>query len=66
MLDDIEIELDLVEKEIQMADNRNQIKKMRQLMKMKKTLQREYQRIKYNIRIGKDIIPSTSYLPSKD
>jgi ribonuclease HII len=63
MMDDIEIELELVEKEIQMADSRNQVKKMRQLMKMKKTLQREYQRIKYNIRIGKDIIPSTSYLP---
>lgn len=66
MLDDIEIELELLEKEIQMADSRNQIKKMRQLMKMKKNLQREYQRIKYNIRIGKDIIPSGSYLPSKD
>ena len=65
MLDDIEIELELVEKEIQMADNRNQIKKLRQLMKMKKTLQREYQRIKFNIRIGKDIIPSNSYLPEK-
>ena len=66
MLDDISIELELLDKEIQMADSRNQIKKMRQLMKMKKTLQREYQRIKYNIRVGKDFIPSTSYLPEKD
>ena len=63
MMDDIEIELELVEKEIQMADSRNQIKKMRELMKMKKNLQREYQRIHYNIRLGKDIVPSGSYLP---
>lgn len=66
MLDDIEIELELLDKEINMADSRNQIKKMRQLMKMKTQLQREYQRIKYNIRLGKDIIPSSTYIPKKD
>lgn len=66
MLDDIEIELELLDKEIGMADSRNQIKKMRQLMKMKTQLQREYQRIKYNIRLGKDIIPSSSYIPKKE
>ena len=64
LMDDIEIELELVEKEIQMADSRNQVKKLRQLMKMKKQLQREYQRIKYNIRLGKDIIPSSAYVPN--
>lgn len=66
MLDDIEIELELLDKEIGMADSRNQIKKMRQLMKMKTQLQREYQRIKYNIRLGKDIIPSSTYIPKKE
>ena len=66
MLDDIEIELELLDKEISMADSRNQIKKMRQLMKMKTQLQREYQRIKYNIRLGKDIIPSSTYIPKKE
>ena len=29
-------------------------------MMQKKNLQRQYQRIKYNIRIGKDLIPGSS------
>ena len=34
------------------------MKKYRALLQYKKDLQRQYQRIKYNIRIGKDIISS--------
>lgn len=60
LLDELEVELEMIEKEIQNADNKNQLKKERALMMQKKNLQRQYQRIKYNIRIGKDIIPDSS------
>lgn len=60
LLDDIEVELDVLEKEISLAESRNQMNKYRALMKYKKDLQRQYQRIKYNIRIGKDILPDSS------
>ena len=60
MLDEIEIELDVVEKEISLAESRNQIKKYRDLLRYKKELQRQYQRIRYNVRVGKDILPSSS------
>lgn len=60
LLDELEVELEMIEKEIQNADNKNQLKKERALMMQKKNLQRQYQRIKYNIRIGKDLIPGSS------
>ena len=57
LLDDIEIELKVIDKEIGMAESDNNTKKMRALMKEQRNLQRQYQRIKYNIRVGKDLIP---------
>ena len=60
LLDDIEVELDVVEKEISLAESRNQMNKYRQLQKYKKELQRQYQRIKYNVRVGKDILPGST------
>ena len=60
LLDDIEVELDVVEKEINLAESRNQINRYRALQKYKKDLQRQYQRIKYNVRIGKDILPGST------
>ena len=60
LLDEIETELDVVDKELAIADSNNQINKYRELLKYKKNLQRQYQRIKYNIRIGKDILPGSS------
>lgn len=60
LLDDIETELEVLEKEIQIADSKNQMKKLRALMRTKKDLQRQYQRIKYNTRIGKDLLPSST------
>lgn len=62
MYDDIMIELRLVEKEIQLADSKDEINKMRALMRTKKELERQAARIKYNARIGKDIIPGGSYV----
>nr|DAG94170.1 MAG TPA: hypothetical protein [Herelleviridae sp.] len=60
LLDEIETELEVVDKEISMAESKNQIKKYRALLKYKKDLQRQYQRIKYNVRVGKDILPNSA------
>lgn len=60
LLDDIEVELEVVDKEIQNAESKNQMKKYRALLKYKKDLQRQYQRIKYNVRIGKDIMAGST------
>ena len=60
LLDEIETELQVVDKEISMAESKNQMKKYRTLLKYKKDLQRQYQRIRYNIRVGKDILPGSA------
>jgi hypothetical protein len=60
LLDDIEIELDVLDKEIANAESQNQMKKLRALLKYKKDLQRQYQRIRYNVRIGKDLLPDST------
>ena len=62
MFDDIQVEIQLMEKEIQMADQKDQVKKMRQLMRMKKELERTAARIKYNEKIGRDFIPGGHYI----
>lgn len=59
LLDEIETEIEVVDKEISMADSNNQIKKYRALLQYKKELQRQYQRIRYNLRVGKEILPSS-------
>lgn len=60
LLDEIETELDVVDKELAIADSNNEIKKYRALLQYKKDLQRQYQRIRYNIRVGKDILPDSA------
>jgi len=60
LLDDIEIEIEMLDKEISLAESQNKMKKLRVLMRTKKDLQRQYQRIKYGIRVGKDILPSSN------
>ena len=66
LLDDIAVELQVIDKEIQMAESKDQTKKLRELLRTKKELQRQYQRIRYNSRIGKDLLPSTTGLNSND
>lgn len=67
LLDEIDTELEVVEKEISNAESKNQMKKYRALLKYKKDLQRQYQRIKYNVKVGKDILPdSTTGLKNND
>ena len=52
LLDEIDIELDVVEKELANAESRNQIKRYRTLLVHKKKLQRERSRIKYRIKFN--------------
>jgi hypothetical protein len=55
MYDDIMIELKIVEKEIQMAEDHNQIKKLRELMRIQKELERQATRIKLGNKAGRKI-----------
>ena len=67
LLDEIETELDVVDKELAIAESNNEINKYRALLQYKKNLQRQYQRIRYNIRVGKDILPgSAAGIPHHD
>lgn len=60
LLDEIDTELEVLEEEISNAKSKNNTKKLRKLLQYKKDLQRQYQRIKYNVRIGKDLLPGSS------
>lgn len=51
LLDEIETELDVVDKEISMAEREEDMKRYRALLQYKKNLQRQYQRIRYNVKI---------------
>lgn len=52
LMDEIDIELKVVEKELQMAESNNDTKKLRALMQYQKRLQRESQRLKYNMKVN--------------
>ena len=64
LLDELEVEMEVIDKEIELAQNKNQIKRYRQLLQYKKKCQREYQRIKYNIKAKQDV-PFSSELGVK-
>ena len=51
LLDEIETELEVVDKEISMAEREEDMKRYRALLQYKKNLQRQYQRIRYNVKI---------------
>jgi hypothetical protein len=55
ILDEIETEIEVIEKEMAIAESNNQLKKYRTLLRYKKELQRTYQRIKYNVKISKNL-----------
>lgn len=52
LMDEVDIELKVVEKEISIAENNNDMKKLRDLMQYQKRLQRESQRLKYNMKVN--------------
>ena len=47
LMDEIEIELKALDKEIELADKEDDLDKYRKLLRMQKKLQHEYQRIRY-------------------
>ena len=51
ILDDIEIELDMCERYIKLAEEKNDMKAIRNLMQTKRALQRQQQRLKYNMAV---------------
>lgn len=55
LLDEIDIELKALEKEIQMAEDSRNMKKYRTLLMYQKKLQRERQRIRYNLKTGQQL-----------
>lgn len=60
MLDEIDIELQVLDREIQRAENGGSSKKYRELLTYQKKLQREKQRIKYNIKLTDSNRPDAS------
>lgn len=50
ILDEIEIQLNIVDKKIQLAESNNDMRSLEQLLKIQKKLKREEQRIKYKMR----------------
>lgn len=53
LLDEIETEIEVVDKEIAMAERDEDMKKYRALLQYKKNLQRQYQRIRFNAKLGR-------------
>ena len=51
ILDDIEVELEFCDKQLRLAEERNDMKALRQIMQIKRNLQRQQQRIKYNMAV---------------
>lgn len=51
VIDEIEIELEMCEKYIQIAETKNDMKALRQLLTTKKELQRQLQRVKYKMQV---------------
>lgn len=58
--DEIETELKVVDKQLQLADNDGDIKQYRFLLQYQKKLERERQRIKYGMKVHGRDIPSSS------
>ncbi len=65
MLDELDVELEVCERELSKADANGQVKKARAIMMRKKKLQREMARIKYHIK-DDSIIRPAEVLPDKD
>ena len=60
LLDEIDIELKVVSKEIQKAEDKGDTKNYRKLLTYQKKLQREHQRIKYRLKGGNKNLPDIS------
>lgn len=63
--DEIETELKVIEKEIEIANNDGNMKKYRVLLQYQKRLERERQRIKYGIKVKGRDLPNAQYSTGK-
>ena len=57
VLDEIEIELKMVEKYLNIAESKNDMKATRNILQTKRSLQRQKQRINYNMGIAFENVP---------
>ena len=64
LLDELEIELTVINKQVEQAEGENNPKKLRALMKTQKELERQYQRLKLGNRISKNLKSSTTGTPN--
>ena len=64
LLDEIEVELQVVNKELQRAENNDDMKKYRQLLTYQKRLKKEDFKLRYNLsrKMGKDYITKSSVM----
>ena len=65
MLDELDVELEICERELQKADANGQVKKARAILTRKKKLQREMARIKYHIK-DDSLIKPAEILPDRE
>lgn len=65
LLDELEIELNIINKQVEQAESDNNPKKLRALMRTQKELQRQYQRLKLGDKIGKQLTSSKTGVPKK-
>ena len=65
MLDELDVELEVCERELSKADANGQVKKARAIMMRKKKLQREMARIRYHIK-DNSLIKPAELLPERD
>lgn len=64
VLDDIEIELKMCERYIHQAEDKNDLKKVRELEKIQRNLERQHQRIKYKMNVEHDMrVPDSTAKP---
>ena len=64
LLDEIEVELQVVNKELQRAEQNDDMKKYRQLLTYQKKLKKEDFKLRYNLssKMGKDYITKSSVM----
>jgi hypothetical protein len=60
LLDEIDIELKVIDKEIQNVESKGNMKEYKYLLKYQRKLEREKQRIKYNLKVHSQEVPDDS------
>ena len=66
LVDELEVELEVLDKEIANCESENKPKKLRALLTTKKQLQRQYQRLKFGAKLSKNFKTSSVGVPKRD